>query len=186
MALLLLLTHADAGILNQGRELLSNTSAAINDLLNPRYEEHIRAIAAKYVDNPNMFIVGRGALYPMALEAAIKIQEVSYINAQGFAAGEIKHGPLALIEDGVPCMVLGDDLETMSNAIELKTRGARIIGVSAENADVFDDWIKVPHTGESQAITTLIPVQIFSYHLALLKKLDPDMPRNLAKSVTVK
>lgn len=186
MALLLLLAHADAGILNQGRELLSNTSAAINDLLNPRYEEHIQAIAAKYVDNPNMFIVGRGALYPMALEAAIKIQEVSYINAQGFAAGEIKHGPLALIEDGVPCMVLGDDLETMSNAIELKTRGARIIGVSAENADVFDDWIKVPHTGESQAITTLIPVQIFSYHLALLKNLDPDMPRNLAKSVTVK
>jgi len=186
MALLLLLAHADSGILNQGRELLSNTSAAINDLLNPRYEEHIRDVAKKYVDHPNMFIIGRGPLYPMALEAAIKIQEVSYIHAQGFAAGEIKHGPLALIEEGVPCMVLGDDLETISNAIELKTRGAKIIGVSSENADIFDDWIKVPDSGCAQAITTLIPVQIFSYHLALLRNLDPDMPRNLAKSVTVK
>lgn len=186
MALLLLLAYTDAGKINQGRELLSTTSSAINDLLNPRYEEHIREVAAKYVDHPNMFIIGRGPLYPMALEAAIKIQEVSYIHAQGFAAGEIKHGPLALIEEGVPCMVLGDELETISNAIELKTRGARIIGVSSENADIFDDWIKVPDAGAAQAIATLIPLQIFSYHLALLKNLDPDMPRNLAKSVTVK
>lgn len=186
MALLLLLAHTDAGKTNQGRELLSITSSAINDLLNPRYEEHIQAVAAKYVNQPNLFIIGRGPLYPIALEAAIKIQEVSYIHAQGFAAGEIKHGPLALIEEGVPCLVLGDDLETISNAIELKTRGAQIIGVSSENADIFDHWIKVPDAGEAQAIATLIPVQIFSYHLALLRNLDPDMPRNLAKSVTVK
>ncbi len=186
MALLFLLAHADNGTINQGREVLRDTAASINDMLNPRYEEHIREVAQKYFECPNMFIIGRGALYPMALEAAIKIQEVSYIHAQGFAAGELKHGPIALIEEGVPCMVLGDDLETISNAVELKSRGAKIIGVSSERADIFDDWIKVPDVNGAQAIASIIPVQIFAYHLAILKNLDPDMPRNLAKSVTVK
>jgi len=122
----------------------------------------------------------------MALEAAIKIQEVSYIHAQGFAAGELKHGPIALIEEGVPCIVLGDDLETISNAVELKSRGAKIIGISTERADIFDEWLRVPDCGGAQAIASIIPVQILSYHLATLRELDPDMPRNLAKSVTVK
>ena len=133
-----------------------------------------------------MFIIGRGALYPMALEAAIKIQEVSYIHAQGFAAGELKHGPIALIEKRVPCIVLGDDQETISNAIELKSRGARIIGIAPTHADVFDEWIRVPDCDGAQAIASIVPVQILAYHLATLRGLDPDMPRNLAKSVTVK
>lgn len=186
MALLFLLAHAENGTINQGREVLRDTATSINDMLNPRYEEHIKEVAQRYFECPNMFIIGRGALYPMALEAAIKIQEVSYIHAQGFAAGELKHGPIALIEEGVPCLVLGDDLETISNAVELKSRGAKIIGVSSEPADIFDDWIKVPDTAGTQAITSIIPVQILAYHLAILKNLDPDMPRNLAKSVTVK
>ena len=181
MALLFLLAHADRGTINEGRAILRNTAASINDMLNPRYEDHIREVAQQIFEVPNMFIIGRGALYPMALEAAIKIQEVSYIHAQGFAAGELKHGPIALIEEGVPCLILGDDLETISNATELKSRGAKIIGVSCENADIFDEWIKVPDCSESQAIASIIPVQILSYHLALLRGLDPDMPRNLAK-----
>ena len=122
----------------------------------------------------------------MALESAIKIQEVSYIHAQGFAAGELKHGPIALIEEGTPCLVLGDDQETISNATELKARGAMIIGVSPERKDVFDQWLKVPDCNGAQAIASIIPVQILAYHLAILRGLDPDMPRNLAKSVTVK
>ena len=122
----------------------------------------------------------------MALEAAIKIQEVSYIHAQGFAAGEIKHGPIALIEPGVPCLVLGEDLETISNAVELKSRGATIIGVSNKRAEIFDEWLKVPDCAGAQAIASIIPVQILSYYLAIMRDLDPDMPRNLAKSVTVK
>ena len=186
MALTFLLAHADHGNINQGRETLRSSISAINDMLNPRYEKHVRSVAAKYFECPNMFIIGRGSLYPIALEAAIKIQEVSYIHAQGFPAGEIKHGPIALIEEGIPCLVLGDDLETISNAIELKSRGAKIIGVSAERADIFDDWIKVPDCAEAQSIASIIPVQIFAYHLAILRDLDPDMPRNLAKSVTVK
>lgn len=186
MALLFLLAHADRGTLNHGRDLLRTTAASINDMLNPRYEDHIRKVAQKVQAVPNMFIIGRGALYPMALESAIKIQEVSYIHAQGFAAGELKHGPIALIEKGVPCLVLGDDLETISNAMELKSRGAHIIGVSCEGAEIFDDWIRVPDCGGAQAIASIIPVQILAYHLAVCRGLDPDMPRNLAKSVTVK
>lgn len=191
MAICFLLAHADAelrnrGIFNAGRELLRETSTAINELLNPRYAEHIRAVAEKIVDRDNLFIIGRGSLYPMALEAAIKIQEVSYIHAQGFAAGELKHGPIALIENRVPCLVLGDDAETISNAMELKARGARVIGISPTRADVFDEWIRVPDCDGAQSIATLIPVQILSYQLAILRGLDPDMPRNLAKSVTVK
>ena len=186
MALLLLLAYAEKQDINKGREILRNTSSSINDMLNPRYEDHIRAVAESIVKHENMFIIGRKTLYPMALEAAIKIQEVSYIHAQGFAAGEIKHGPIALIEKGTPCLVIGDDLETLSNATELKSRGAYIIGVSAENHDIFDDWIKVPDCSTAQAIASVIPVQILAYHLATLRGLDPDMPRNLAKSVTVK
>jgi glucosamine--fructose-6-phosphate aminotransferase (isomerizing) len=186
MALLFLLAHADAGSINTGREILRATAASINDLLNPRYEELVRDIAKDIVDVPNLFVIGRGALYPMALEAAIKIQEVSYIHAQGFAAGELKHGPIALIEKDLPCIVLGDDPETISNAIELKSRGAKIIGVSPKKMDVFDHWLKVPDCDGAQAIASIIPVQILAYHLAVLRGLDPDMPRNLAKSVTVK
>ncbi|MBT3348830.1 glutamine--fructose-6-phosphate transaminase (isomerizing) [bacterium] len=191
MALCFLLAYADAenirpGSINRGREILRSTASSINDLLNPRYAEYVEAIAEKIVDRRNMFIIGRGALYPMALESAIKIQEVSYIHAQGFAAGELKHGPIALIEKRVPCLVLGDDSETISNAMELKARGARIIGIAPTRADVFDEWLRVPDCNGAQAIASIIPVQLLAYHLAILKGLDPDMPRNLAKSVTVK
>ena len=186
MALLFLLAYADINKTNIGRDVLRSTISAINDLLNPRYEEHVRSVAKEIVDWDKLFIIGRGPLFPMALESAIKIQEVSYIHAQGFAAGELKHGPIALIEKGIPCIVLGDDLETLSNAVELKSRGALIVGVSAKNAAVFDFWIRVPDCDGAQAIASIIPIQILSYHLAVLRGLDPDMPRNLAKSVTVK
>ncbi|NJP04071.1 isomerizing glutamine--fructose-6-phosphate transaminase [Candidatus Gracilibacteria bacterium] len=203
MAVCFLLAHADAAIrrrkkdptlsldivaqsINEGREILRTTASSINDMLNPRYEEYVKEVAEKIVDRSSLFIIGRGSLYPIALEASIKIQEVSYINAVGFAAGELKHGPIALIEKRVPCLVLGDDQETVSNAMELKARGARIIGISPTKADVFDEWLKVPDCDGAQAIASIIPVQILAYHLALLKGLDPDMPRNLAKSVTVK
>ncbi len=186
MALLFLLAHADAEKANIGRQMLWSVAGNINDLLNPRYEERIKNLADKIADCNNLFIIGRGTLYPMALEAAIKIQEVSCIHAQGFAAGELKHGPIALIEKRTPCIVLGGDPETISNATELKSRGARIIGVSAENNEIFDEWIRVPDCNGAQAIATIVPIQILAYHLAVLKGLNPDMPRNLAKSVTVK
>ncbi len=193
IALLLLCAYADSSTvndfekcLNRGRNILRSTAGNINDLLNPRYESYVKAVAEKIVQHDNLFIIGRGALYPIALEAAIKIQEVSYIHAQGFPAGEIKHGPIALIEAGTPCLVLGNDTEIIANATELKSRGAMIIGIADKDHELFDEWLKAPNCEEGQAIATLIPVQILSYHLAILRGLNPDMPRNLAKSVTVK
>lgn len=190
MAVLLLIAHAVAGKLHEGRTLLLETSGQINDMLNPRYIEHIRDVAKKIASHDNMYIIGKGWNYPMAMESAIKIQEVSYIHAEGFAAGELKHGPIALIEKGTPCIALmGNDeftADMVSNIMELRARGAQIIGIGPKKFDVFDHWIKVPDSGAAQAIVNIIPVQILAYLLAVIRGRDPDMPRNLAKSVTVK
>lgn len=190
MAVLLLIAHAVAGKLNAGRTLLLETGGQINDMLNPRYIAHIQKIAETIHTHDNMYIIGKGWNYPMALESAIKIQEVSYIHAEGFAAGELKHGPIALIENGTPCIALmGNDeftADMASNIMELKARGAMIIGIGPKKLDSFDHWIKVPDAGAAQAIVNVIPIQILAYLLAVLRGRDPDMPRNLAKSVTVK
>ncbi len=190
MAVLLLIAYAMVDRLQEGKTILLESCAAINDMLNPRYVERIEALAEKIQEKEDLYIVGKGWNYPMALESAIKIQEVSYIHAEGFAGGELKHGPIALIEEGTPCIALvGNDEVTndiISNAIELKARGGLIIGVSPMPNDAFDEWIKVPDAGAAQAMVNIIPIQVLAYYLAVKRGKDPDMPRNLAKSVTVK
>jgi glutamine---fructose-6-phosphate transaminase (isomerizing) len=190
IAILTLLGYACADRLQEGKTLLIETAGKINDMINPRYEEHIHTLAEKIKDVESMYVIGKAVNYPMALEAAIKLQEVSYIHAEGFAGGELKHGPIALISEGTPCIVLVANDETkrdiLNNAQEIKARGGYIIGVSPENEDVFDYWIKVPDAGNASPIVNIIPVQLLAYHLALLRQNNPDMPRNLAKSVTVK
>ncbi len=190
LALITLLAYACAGKLNEGKRLLIETASKVNDMLNPRYEKHIRRLAKKIHRKDNLYIIGRSLNYPMALESAIKIQEVSYIHAQGFAGGELKHGPLALIDKGTPCIALVAEDEVkndvISNAMEIKSRGGYIIGVAPENNEVFDYWIRVPDVGDASPIVNIIPVQILAYHLAVLRGCNPDYPKNLAKSVTVK
>ena len=190
MAVLLLIAYAMIGKLPKGRTRLLETAAAINDMLNPRYMQFIEMIAERIQESSDLYIIGKGWNYPMALESAIKIQEVSYVHAEGFAGGELKHGPIALIEKGTPCIALvgNDEVRTdiISNAIELKARGGFIIGISPERHEVFDEWIKVPDVDTAQAIVNIIPVQVLAYFLAVKRGKDPDMPRNLAKSVTVK
>ena len=190
LAVLTLLAYACDGGIELGKQLLINTASQINDMLNPRYEEHILKLAKKLQKVESMYIIGRNCNYPIALEAAIKLQEVSYIHAEGFAGGELKHGPIALISKGTPVIVLVENNEyrneILSNALEVKARGGYIIGVSPVKEDVFDFWIKVPDTGDTYPIVNIIPIQILAYQLALLRKNNPDMPRNLAKSVTVK
>jgi len=190
LAILTLLAYAIAGKLDEGKVLLVETASQINDMLNPRYEEHIKELAEKIKDCESMYVIGKGLNYPMALESAIKLQEVSYIHAEGFAGGELKHGPIALISKGTPCIALVANDETkheiLGNAMEVKARGGYIIGVSPENNEIFDDWIKVPDAGNASPIVNIIPVQLLAYQLAVLRKNNPDMPRNLAKSVTVK
>jgi glucosamine--fructose-6-phosphate aminotransferase (isomerizing) len=190
MAVLLLIAYALVDRLGEGKKVLLEAAAKINDMLNPRYLEFIEGIAEKIKTHENMFIIGKSWNYPMALETAIKIQEVSYVHAEGFAGGELKHGPIALIQEGTPCIALfGEDevkTDTISNAIELKARGAHLIGIGPTKHECFDEWIKVPDVGSAQAIMNIIPIQILAYYLARKRGLDPDMPRNLAKSVTVK
>ncbi len=190
LAILMLLAYAVADKLADGKSLLIDATAQINDMINPRYEEHIRKIAEVIKDTESMYIIGRASNYPIALECAIKLQEVSYIHAEGFAGGELKHGPIALISKGTPCIALiaNDDTKKsmLSNAKEVQARGGLIIGIAPERDPVFDYWIRVPDVGNASPIVNIIPVQILAYHLALLRSNNPDMPRNLAKSVTVK
>lgn len=190
MAVLMLIAYAMAGDLHAGKKLLLETASMVNDMLNPRYVDHVRSIAEKIQEKEDLFIIGKSWNYPMALESAIKIQEVSYIHAEGFAAGELKHGPIALIEEGVPCIALmGNDEVTpdmISNAVQLQARGGYVIGIGPENNEAFDEWIRVPDAKEAQAIVNIIPIQVLAYELAVMRGKDPDMPRNLAKSVTVK
>lgn len=190
LAILHLLSYAITGQLSEGKHILIEVASKINDMLNPRYYDHILQLAHKLKETENIYIIGRGSNYPIALEAAIKLQEVSYIHAEGFAGGELKHGPLALITEGTPCIALVANDETrkdiLSNAIEIKARGGYIIGVSPENSEIFDYWIKVPDVQDASPIVNIVPIQILSYQLAILRQNNPDMPRNLAKSVTVK
>ena len=190
MTILTLLAYAVADKLYEGRKRLVEAEGKINDMLNPRYEERIEELATDLQSAQDIMIIGRDANYPMALESAIKLQEVSYIHAEGFAGGELKHGPIALISEGTPCIVLSSNDEyksdILSNAMELKARGAYLIGVGPENAEIFDCWIKTPDVGNAAPIVNIIPIQILAYKLAVARQNNPDMPRNLAKSVTVK
>ena len=135
-------------------------------------------------------LIGQNLHAPIAYECALKINEVTYIHADGYAGGELKHGTIALISPGTPCIVFAPHDETyfamISNATEIKSRGGIIIGISHENSPVFDFYIEVKDIEEATVIAQNIPLQLLGYFLAVEKKLDPDKPRNLAKSVTVK
>jgi len=190
IAILILLAYATINKTNAAKQLLKDTSGKINDMLNPRYENHLLKLSAKIKDSKDIFIIGKGINFPVAKESAIKLQEITYIHAEAFAGGELKHGPLALISQGTPVIVLATKDENysdiISNATEIKSRGGFIIGISSENHPVFDTWLKVPESTVDTAIINLIPVQLLSYFIGILKNNNPDKPRNLAKSVTVK
>lgn len=189
LAILLLTVYGLAGKLTEGRKLLSATANEVERILFEARDE-FKKIAKVLAKHDHIFTIGRGLSYQTALEAALKIKEVSYVHAEGLAAGELKHGPIALIAKGTPCIVFAPKDETyspmISNATEIKARGGLIIGVSPVNHVVFDYWIKVKDLGPASIIPNVVPSQLFGYYLALEKGLDPDKPRNLAKSVTVK
>jgi len=151
--------------------------------------KYIKELATTLTYSNHLFTIGRDRDYATAMEVALKIKEVSYIHAEGFSGGEIKHGPIALIEHNTPCIVFVPNRAPeaiISNAQELKARGAFIIGVGERKYDLFDYWIKVRGSDRYSSILKAVPCQILAYYLAILKGYDPDKPRNLAKSVTVK
>lgn len=189
LALLLLLVYACIDKFELGKEKLEYTQNLIYNLTSRNTRDYIRKLADRIKDKEHIYTIGRGLNYPTAIEAALKIKEVSYIHAEGFAGGELKHGTIALIEKDTPCIVFcgKDDMEeSLSNAIEIKSRGGYIIGIAPENNEIFDFFIKVPQVGDLNSIIHIIPIQILAYQLAVLRGCDPDKPRNLAKSVTVK
>jgi len=157
-------------------------------------DELIQEIAAKYKDAKNCLYLGRGYNFPVALEGALKLKEISYIHAEGYPAAEMKHGPIALIDEQMPVVVIatkkGHYEKVVSNIQEIKSRKGKIIGIvtkgDEEVRDLADFVIEVPETMESLTpLLTTIPLQLLSYHIAVMLGKNVDQPRNLAKSVTV-
>jgi len=151
----------------------------------------IKKIAHEIKEISDIYVLGRGMHYPIAIESALKIKELTYIHAEGIAGGELKHGPLALMDSNVFVIIINPEdstyQDTLTSAREIKARGAKIIGISDKNSDAYDYWVEIPKTNElAYPITETIPIQLLSYYAAIEKNTDPDYPRNLAKSVTVK
>ena len=154
----------------------------------------IAALAARIAPVNNAFYIGRGVLYPAALEGALKLKEISYIHAEGYHAAELKHGPIALLDEQTPVVALLNDVpgrdKTLSNVQECRARHAPVIGIASEGdeavASLVPDCIFVPRTGVyTTAIPTVVALQLLAYHVARLRGCPIDQPRNLAKSVTV-
>ncbi len=151
-------------------------------------------LARRYVNSRGFMFVGRGATYPVALEGALKLKEVSYVHAEGYAAGELKHGPISLLDAECPLVAVATRSSVydklISNVMEGRARDARVIAVATEGdeaiADYADDVCWVPDTHEALSpVLAIIPLQLFAYQIAVTRGTDVDQPRNLAKSVTV-
>jgi glucosamine--fructose-6-phosphate aminotransferase (isomerizing) len=162
-------------------EILKNTS-------------HIKTIAEKYSNSSDFLYLGRGYNFPVALEGALKLKEISYIHAEGYPAAEMKHGPIALVDENLPVVFVATKdryyEKIVSNVQEIKARKGKIICVVTEGdnhiASMADDVLYVPDTPEALGpMLSVVPLQLLSYYVGLAKGLDVDKPRNLAKSVTV-
>lgn len=171
---------------------LNAIPAKIEEVL--KHNEDIRLLARTYTYATNFLYLGRGWNYPVALEGALKLKEISYIHAEGYPAAEMKHGPIALVDNMMPCLFVATHHKgyekIISNMQEVKARGGRIIAVVSANDDevskIADAVIEVPDTLAPLApLLSVIPLQMLAYHIAVEKGLNVDMPRNLAKSVTV-
>ena len=184
------ITHErEAELVRHLTEIPSRAAEVLN------HDERLREIAQTIAEARDVLYLGRGSAFPMALEGALKLKEISYIHAEGYAAGEMKHGPIALIDESVPVIVLApnDDLfeKTLGNVEEVMARGGRVVMISdaagvARLADRLAYGIAVPECDPFVApLLYAIPIQLLAYHTAVIKGTDVDQPRNLAKSVTV-
>jgi len=156
--------------------------------------DRIRAVTERYVEHENWLFLGRGVNYPTAMEGALKLKEISYIHAEGMPAAEMKHGPIALIDEGMPVVFIANQgrqyEKVLSNIEEVRSRGGHVIAIATDGderiATLAEDVIYVPPVPEELSpLVTVIPLQLMAYHAAVLRGHDVDKPRNLAKSVTV-
>ena len=184
------LSDADAADLVEGLARLPNL---MRDTLTGT-RQLVANLARRYLDARDVLFLGRGTSFPVALEGALKLKEISYVHAEGYAAGEMKHGPIALIDPAVPVVVLVPRDEhrdkSMSNLQEAKARGGKILAIASEGDEeahsLADETIEIPNCDSAfLPFLTVIPLQLFAYYVADLKGTDVDQPRNLAKTVTV-
>jgi len=184
-------------ILMSGKEELLQTLEKMPDYMEEalKNEEQIKEIAGKYKDTTDFFFIGRGFSYPTAMEGALKLKEITYIHGEGYAAGELKHGPLALIDEEVPVVAVtppgSSHDKTLSNVEEVKARFAHVIALGSHDDDVLksdsDEFIGFPDEINEMfsPLPYVIPMQLLSYYISVERGLDPDKPKNLAKCVTV-
>ena len=171
---------------------LLNCSSAMDAMI--RDKEHISRVVTHIINSPDAFFIGRGMDYAFSLEGALKLKEISYIHAEAYAAGELKHGTIALITDHVPVIAIATQkkifAKTMSNIREVKARGAYVILLASENASIddgiYDELIRIPDMDDRFTVFPIaVVLQLIAYYASVQKGLDVDQPRNLAKSVTV-
>jgi glutamine---fructose-6-phosphate transaminase (isomerizing) len=190
LAIFYLLSFSMVDSFDEAAARLTDLNSGITGALDGNKNELIN-LSQKLKDKNDFYYIARGINFAIASEGALKLKEISYIHAEGMPAGELKHGTLALIEPGIPVVVIcpADYTfpETLSNATEAKSRGAYIIAVSDRESDIYDSWIKIPEVDELlYPMVAVVPLQLLAYYLAVNRGYDPDKPRNLAKSVTVK
>jgi glucosamine--fructose-6-phosphate aminotransferase (isomerizing) len=184
--------HADVDTLHEVGLALLDLPALVDQALN--VNEDTIAVARRHSKATTVLFLGRHVNYPIALEGALKLKEISYIHAEGYAAGEMKHGPIALLDENVPTIVLATrgpvQEKVLSNMAEAKARESRIIAIANPNdhevLEVADEILEIPQTHHLVApIVNVVPLQLLAYHIADRKGCDVDQPRNLAKTVTV-
>lgn len=169
---------------------IHNSAEKLEDYFSDELFSKIKSLSKKLSKKEHFFVLGRGQNFNIALEAALKVKEITYKHFEGFAAGELKHGVIALVDKGTPVFIISSDDDNHENmlsaAAEVKARGAWVIGVGQSDNELFDDFIPTIQSDGIDALTNVIPFQLVSYFMALELGNDPDKPRNLAKSVTVK
>jgi glucosamine--fructose-6-phosphate aminotransferase (isomerizing) len=188
---LLLTAYTLADRQEEGINILKLASKNVSKILKDNTVKQVKLLAGKLAKYEHIYILGRGLSYAGALEATLKIKETACVHAEGFAGGELKHGVISLIDKGTPCIIIAPNDSTfdeiISNAQEVRARGAFIIGIGPKNNKVFDEFIQTADVKEGTLIPQIVISQLLAYELALVRGIpDPDKPRNLAKSVTVK
>ena len=191
LARLLVAAGTAAGRRHEAEQTVRAAAATIQELLDSRsFDDDIERVASMLAQQRSVLVIGNGVGVGVAQETALKLKEASYIHAEAFAAGELKHGAIALVEAGTPCLVFASDpdfaAEMHSPAQELRSRGGHTIGIGLERGGGLSDTIRVPGIGLGTPLVHVFVAQRLAYRLAMLKGLDPDFPRNLAKSVTVR
>ncbi|GAB4295047.1 MAG: glutamine--fructose-6-phosphate transaminase (isomerizing) [Ignavibacteriaceae bacterium] len=196
LALITLLIARRKGLSKEEGKKITQALEQIPDLVEQilKLNDEIKSIADEFKDTRNFLYLGRGYNFPVALEGALKLKEISYIHAEGYPAAEMKHGPIALIDESMPVVFIapkdGTYEKVISNIQEVKARGGRIISIVSESDDTIHQYvertIQIPDTIKMLTpILTSVPLQLLAYHIAVKKGLNVDQPRNLAKSVTV-